>query len=245
MVRAQERLMHFLGIARWHAIAGGCMGGFQALEWLRLFPEKVGRALLAGTSWRTSAHTIARNTVLRQALMNDPHWNRGDYYQGPRPESGPALAATIGVLIWFDPGHVEAKHGRRRLPQPSGARATERFAPEFEVEGFLSKVAAAAPAAFDTNSMLYLTKAMDLFDLTAHGDLESVFQNCRVPTLLVSIDSDWRYPASQGEQLVGHLRNAGCPAEHRVQKSTLGHGAFFLDCAGFSAVVGDYLGSVH
>ncbi len=241
MVRAQHQLMHLLGIQRWHALAGGCMGGFQALEWLRLFPQHVGRALLVGTSWKTSAHTIARNAVLRQALMSDPLWNHGDYYHGPQPQSGPALAATIGTLIWFDPSHLETKHGRKRLPTPPSPQASERFAPQFQIEALIARIAAAAPGAFDSNSMLYLTKAMDLFDLTAHGPMETVFAHCRTPTLLVSIDSDWRYPAAEGGHLVNHLLRAGCPAEHRLLQSPLGHGAFFLDPAAFTAVVGDYL----
>lgn len=229
MVRAQKRLADRLGIARWRCIAGGCMGGAQALEWMRTYPEAVESALLIGTTARTSAHSLAFYEVLRQAVYRDPLWNRGNYYDRGIPMDGLALSTVLGALFWMSPAAMQERFGRRGAASDTAPPPPRQFerAPEFAVEAFLARLASGLTARFDPNSLLYVSKAMSRFDLG--GNLTEALKDVTARTLLLSYDTDWRYPPEQVDELRHALRANGVDVRHEVLRSPYGHGAFLLD----------------
>jgi len=239
MVEAQARLADSLGIECFHTIAGGCMGGFQVLEWLQRHPERLARALVISAGPRVSTHTIALWKVLSDAIRSDPAWNRGDYYGGQGPESGMALAARIGSLFWMS---REAMAKRFALRTVDGKALSYGFTPDFEVEAFLDNVGRGAGQKIDANSLLYLMRAMSYFNLSRGvPDLAGVFAGVCSRTLLVSYASDWRYPPEETEELARAMAAAGVPVAHRVFDSTFGHGAFIYDFEGLGQAIGEFL----
>lgn len=239
MVQSQRRLIRALGIRYLHAAVGGCLGGFQALEWMIRYPDMVSKAVLIGTAARCSAHTIARNALLRTAIMSDPAWRKGAYDIRHPPTRGIGLAAMLGMLIWLDPEIMEARYGRRKLPARPDAGY---FGPEFEIEQFLQRVGKNAMGHMDPNSLLYLTRAMDDFDLAPDGGgLDAVLRPARARTLVVQYDSDWRYPPAEGRRIVEALKSNGRHARIEVLHSRFGHGAFIHDPASLAPLVHEFL----
>ncbi len=240
MVRAQCCLADALGISSFYAIVGGCMGGFNALEWLCAYPHRVQRAVLLSTSPKVSTHTQAIWHVARKAIQLDPHWNNGRYDEGDAPpHAGLALMANIGALFWMSHQTMEKRFDN--LPMHQGKpRYTLR--PDFEVEVFLDKVGIGASNKIDANSFLYLTRAMDYFDLIReHGSLEKALSRVSAKVLSVSYTSDWRYPPEQLEQVHGVLEKMGLDTEHKILESTFGHGAFIYDSKSLCPLLSSFL----
>jgi len=239
MVEAQARLADGLGIECFHTIAGGCMGGFQVLEWLQRHPERLARALVISAGARISTHTIALWKVLSDAIRSDPAWNRGNYYDSQAPESGMALAARIGSLFWMS---REAMAKRFALNTVDGKELSYGFTPDFEIEAFLENVGRGAAGKIDANSLLYLMRAMSYFDLSRGlSDLADAFVGARCRTLLASYASDWRYPSDETDELAQAMAKAGIPVEHRVFNSAFGHGAFIYDFEGLGQAIRSFL----
>jgi homoserine O-acetyltransferase len=238
MVRTQRTLLDVLEIERLHATVGGCLGGFQALEWLRQAPARAGRTAIIGATPRTSAQTIALWTVLRAALRADPAWNGGDYYGKPATE-GVGLAAMIGILFWMNRATFGSRFGLRTAhPGPPHYS----HAPEFDVEVFLDRVRASAHGRLDPNSFITLSRAMDYFDITRdHGALIDVFGGVTAPVLLVSYGSDWRYPPQEVDEIRLALSDAGKTVRHVTLDSQAGHGAFLHDFASLAPVLRTFL----
>src|SRR5712691_7095905 len=166
MVRLQTMLIDHLGIERLLAVAGGSMGGMQALEWAVSYPERVTAAIPIATTARHSPQQIAFNEVGRQAIMADPDWNGGNYYSGRPPGRGLAIARTVGHITYMSDESMREKFGRRmRTPD------------QFEVESYLTYRGYKFVDRYDANSYIYITRAMDSFDLTQHGSLPSLFEN--------------------------------------------------------------------
>ncbi|MGY8997403.1 MAG: homoserine O-acetyltransferase MetX, partial [Alphaproteobacteria bacterium] len=223
MVRAQRQLAQQLGIERFQAAIGGCMGGFQIFEWLRQAPGQIGHAVAISATARTSAHNTALWSVLRRAITSDPNWNNGNYYDGPRPDQGMGLMAAFGALFWMSREGLEQRFGLRR------AADAPRWSldSEFEVEQFLDRIADNAAGSIDPNALLYLTRAIDYFDLTREGDgLEEAFVNVAGPVTLVSYRGDWRYPPEEIEHIREAMINLGVDARHVIVDSEYGHGGF-------------------
>jgi len=234
MVRAQRRLADGLGIARFQAAVGGCMGGFQVLEWLRQAPDRIGHAVAISATARTSAHNTALWSVLRRAIMSDPAWNGGGYHDGPRPDRGMGLMASFGALFWMSRQGLEDRFGMKRV---EGAPAWG-FEPEFEIEQFLDRIAANAAGAIDPNALLYLTRAIDYYDLTSGaGGLEAALSDVCNPVTLVSYSGDWRYPPNEIEEIRTVLVKAGVAVEHHVLESGYGHGGFLKDTASIAPIL--------
>ena len=241
MVQQQHRLMDALGIGRLHATLGGCMGGFQVLEWLCLAPERAGRAVIISATPRVSTHTIALWSVLRAALMSDPAWNGGEYYDGPAPDNGIGLLAAIGALFWMDRYTLAAKFGLRTV---AGAPARPTLAPQFAVEKFLQDVRTSAAGKLDPNTMIYLTRAMDLFDLTRDRPaLADQFARVRDPVLLVSYKHDWRYPPAEMAELEDAFRAAGVVCQHATLPDPAGHGAFLFAFDSLAPILSAFMAS--
>ena len=234
MVRAQRRLARQLGISRFRAVIGGCMGGFQVYEWLRQAPEQVGHGIAISATSRTSAHNTALWSVLRRAITSDPSWDNGDYYDGPRPDRGMGLMATFGALFWMSREGLEQRFGLRRIDDaPQWSLGTE-----FEIEQFLDRIAENAAGSIDPNALLYLTRAIDYFDLTQAGSgLEGVFAGLTGPVTLISYRGDWRYPPDEIEVIREAMAKTGADARHVILDSGYGHGGFLKDTGSIAPIL--------
>ncbi|HSD84932.1 MAG TPA: homoserine O-acetyltransferase, partial [Anaerolineae bacterium] len=228
MVRAQTHLIDHLGIDKLLAAAGGSMGGMQVLEWAATYPDRVRSALPIATTARHSPMLIAFDEVGRQSIYADPNWNHGDYYSGPRPNAGLAVARMIGHITYLSEASMHLKFGRRLQER---ARFGYDFETDFAVEGYLRYKGNRFTERFDANSYLYVTKAMDYFDLSdERGSLIGAFASSPdLIYLVVSFTSDWLYPPYHSKELVSALSAVGSDVSYLNIQSTWGHDAFLLE----------------
>jgi homoserine O-acetyltransferase len=242
-VRAQRHLIDHLGVEKLLAVAGGSMGGMQALQWCAGYPERVRAALPLATTARHSPMLIALSEVGRQAIYADPNWNRGDYYDGPRPNAGLALARMIGHITYLSEESMHHKFGRRLDKR-------ERFGYDFEtdfaIEGYLRYKGSLFTERFDANTYLYVTKALDYFDLAnGHGSLAKAFErSADIKYLVVSFTSDWLYPTYHSKDLVSALTAVGADVTFCNLQSTWGHDAFLLEVDTMTRLISDFLGRI-
>jgi homoserine O-acetyltransferase len=242
MVRAQVRLLDYLGIESLHAVAGGSMGGFQALEWATAYPERVRGAVLLATAARSSPQTMAWNAIGRRAIMSDPRWCNGDYYNGAVPSDGLAVARMIGHITYLSEASLEAKFGRRLQHNETFQYTLDR---EFAIESYLEYQATTFNNRFDANSYLYITKAMDYWDLPGqYGSLEAAFARSYMPFLLISFTSDWLYPTSESVVMADALRNLGRQVTHVELETDAGHDAFLIDYAQQAPIIAEFLDDI-
>ncbi|MGD0500209.1 MAG: homoserine O-acetyltransferase [Bryobacteraceae bacterium] len=241
MVRLQKMLIDRLGIERLLAVSGGSMGGMQALEWTVAYPESVVAAIPIATTTRHSAQQIAFNEVGRQAIMADPDWNQGDYYDRQPPARGLAVARMVGHITFMSDDSMREKFGRRlRGKEDFGYD----FEVDFEVESYLRYRGAQFVGRFDANSYLYITKAMDYFDLAAgRGSLAEAFEPARARFLAISFSSDWLYPSYQSQEMVRALRSRNGDVAYVELQSNYGHDSFLVDVAEQSDLVRGFLAS--
>lgn len=240
-VESQSWLADALAIERFHTIAGGCFGGFQAMEWMARHPARVGGSIIISATPRTSTHNTALWSVLRAAIRSDVNWNGGDYYDGTPPDAGLGLAAQFGSLFWMSREVFEEKFGLRRV---SGDTPDYGFEPEYEVEAFLEGVGRNAAGRIDANALIYLTRAIDYFDMSrGHDSLADAFARYTAPTLLVSYTNDWRYPADDMQEIADALGRNGSPCRHETLDSPAGHGGFLYDTQRLAPVLSDFLTS--
>lgn len=240
MVLVQRKLLDFLGIDRLFAVAGGSMGGMQALQWAVTYPDKVKFVIPIATTAQSTPQQIALNEVRRRAVMSDPKWNDGDYYGGPKPKDGLRLARMIGHITYLSDASMKEKFGRR-LRGSDGLNFD--FDIDFEVESYLHYKGGSFVERFDANSYLYLTKAVDYFDLT-DGDKRSLadaFSNARAKFLVTSITSDWLYPLYQSKEIVKALESNDLDVTYSEITSTYGHDAFFLEPGQLKHMVANFL----
>src|SRR5579885_3580891 len=241
MVRLQKLLIEHLGIERLLAVAGGSMGGMQALEWAVSYPERVVSAIPIATTTRHSAQQIAFNEVGRQAIMADPDWNEGNYYGSKPPARGLAVARMVGHITYMSDDSMREKFGRR-------LRGKENFSfgfdVDFEVESYLRYRGSQFVNRFDANSYLYITKAMDYFDLTAgRGSIAAALDPAQARFLVISFSSDWLYPSYQSQEMVRALRSRNHDVAYVELESNYGHDSFLVDVAEQSALVTGFLSS--
>ena len=218
MVRLQRKLIERLGIDRLLAVSGGSMGAMQALQWAVAYPDAVVSAIpIAGTA-RHSAQQIAFNEVGRQAIMADPDWCNGNYYGGRPPARGLAVARMVGHITYMSDHSMREKFGRRRRDEN-----------QFEVESYLRYRGTQFVDRFDANSYLYITRAMDYFDLAeGHHSLAAAFEPVRARFLVISFSSDWLYPSYQSLEVVKALRGRNCDVAYCELPSNYGHDAFLV-----------------
>ena len=243
IVRAQALLVDHLGIDTLFCVAGGSMGGMQVLQWAARFPERVFAALPIATGARHSAQNIAFHEVGRQAIMADPDWRAGRYLEEKvRPEKGLAVARMAAHITYLSENALQSKFGRKLQDRTS---RTFSFDADFQVESYLRHQGASFVERFDANSYLYMTRAMDYFDLAAEygGQLARAFLNSRTRFCVVSFTSDWLFPTSESRAVV-HALNAGGASVSFVEIETdRGHDAFLLDVPDFIATTRGFLGS--
>jgi len=241
MVRLQKMLIDWFGISRLLAVTGGSMGGMQALEWAVAFPDHVVAAIPIAATVRHSAQQIAFNEVGRQAVMADPDWNGGNYYGKQPPARGLAVARMVGHITYMSDESMREKFGRR-------LRGKENFGfgfdVDFEVESYLRYRGSQFVNRFDANSYLYITKAMDYFDLTAEGgSVASALAGTEARFLVISFSSDWLYPSYQSQEMVRALRAHNRDVAYVELQSNYGHDSFLVDVGEQAEIVRGFLAS--
>lgn len=223
MVRSQALLIDSLGIDRLHAVVGGSMGGMQTMQWAIDYPERVGRYIALATAARHNAQTIAFNDTGRQAIITDPGWQQGNFTADKGPDQGLAVARMMAHITYLSDVGMETKFGRKRR-----ASAKEHFDVEFEVESYLRYQGQSFVSRFDANSYLYLTKALDRFDLHSPESLEDTLSVVTAPGLVVGFTSDWLYPPQGNRELVEALLRLGKDASYAELEMDYGHDSFLV-----------------
>ncbi len=240
MVRSQKLLLDHLGVASVHAVIGGSMGGMTALLFAIEFPAFTRRVLAMATTSRESAQAIAFNEVGRQAIMQDPDWNHGDYPKGGGPRVGLAIARMMAHITYVSDASMDRKFGRRKKNPANGE--AYNFDVQFEVESYLRHQGQAFINRFDANSYLYITRALDQFDLAhAYGSLEAAFAPVQAECLVVGFTSDWLFPPEQNRQIALALLRAGKSASYAELATDLGHDSFLLESEELYALVRAFL----
>jgi homoserine O-acetyltransferase len=241
MVRAQAMLADHLGIAVWNAVVGGSMGGMQVLEWAATYPGRVRSAVIIASAARHSAQNIAFHEVGRQAIMADPKWRGGDYYaDADPPAAGLAVARMAAHITYLSETGLTEKFGRRLQARDAKSFG---FDADFQVESYLRHQGISFVDRFDANSYLYITRAMDYFDLAEEhgGRLGTAFKGTATRFCIVSFDSDWLYPTAESRAIV-HALNAASAAVSFVELSSpFGHDAFLLEVPELDRVVDGFL----
>lgn len=221
MVRAQRQLVEHLGIRRLHSVIGGSMGGMQVLEWAIMYPELVSSIIPISACGRLSAQGIAFNHVQRLAITQDPAWHGGDYHGTGGPQAGLALARMIGTITYKSDQCWNQRFARKRCREDS-----------FAIEEYLARHGQKLVARFDANTYLYLSKAMDLYDVSCgRGEYTEIIQSISCPVLSVGVSSDFLFPVYQQRELVRLLRRAKRPAYYAEIVSDLGHDGFLVETA--------------
>ena len=233
MVQAQNLLIEHLGISKLHAVIGGSTGGMQALAWAVLFPQKVNLVIPMATSYRHSPQNIAFHEVGRQAIMADPNWCEGKYFLEKKyPSSGLAVARMTAHITYLSESALQKKFGRN-LQNKENLSFT--FAQDFKVESYLHHQGQSFVERFDANSYLYVTKAVDYFDLESDfgGKLGSAFldfsKNKNGKFCLISFSDDWLFPPSEAKKLTQALISCGVNVSSITIKSSAGHDSFLLE----------------
>ena len=242
MVRAQVKLIDHLGIDKLLCVAGGSMGGMQVLEWAAHHPARLHAAIPIATTAHHSPMLIAFSEVGRQAIYADPAWNHGDYYDKPaKPDAGLAVARMVGHITYLSEESMHLKFGRRLQGME---KYGYEFQTEFEIESYLKYNGLKFTQRFDANAYLYVTKAMDYFDLTRPtGSLAASFAgSAHIKYLVVSFTSDWLYPSYHSKRLVGALTAAGADVTYLDVKSSWGHDAFLLEVETMTSLIDSFLG---
>ncbi|MGI4732541.1 MAG: homoserine O-acetyltransferase MetX [Janthinobacterium lividum] len=241
MVRAQAMLLDHLGVRTLRAVVGGSMGGMQALSWPATFPDRVEAAVVIASTARHTAQNIAFHEVGRQAIMADPCWRGGDYYaSGEPPAAGLAVARMAAHITYLSEAGLTEKFGRRLQSREAKSFG---FDADFQVESYLRHQGIAFVDRFDANSYLYITRAMDYFDLGEEhgGRLADAFRGARARFCLVSFDTDWLYPTAESRRVVHALNAAGAAVSFVELSSPYGHDAFLLESPELTRVVDGFL----
>jgi len=239
MVKAQEKLISHLGIEKLFAVAGGSMGGMQALQWTIQYPDRVKHALVLASTTRLTAQGIAFNAVGRNAIMSDSNWNGGDYYQKDIPRQGLSIARMVGHITYLSDESMRMKFGRKlQTKEDFSLEHSDQFA----VESYLEYQGNKFVDRFDANSYIYISKAMDYFDLESpHGALHLTFASSQAKYLIISYSSDWLFPTYQSKEMVYALMKAQNEVSFIDLDSPYGHDAFLLESERQGKIIRSYL----
>ena len=240
MVRAHIGLLDMLDIETLHAVVGGSMGGMQALSLAANWPDRARRVLVIASTSRHSAQNIAFHELGRQAIMADPRWQDGSYYGGDGPDNGLAVARMAAHITYLSEEALTGKFGRNLQDREAKSFG---FDADFQVESYLRYQGSGFTRRFDANSYLYITRAMDYFDLAEEhgGKLADAFTGTDARFCLVSFDSDWLYPTSDSRNVVKALNAAGLPVSFVELSAPFGHDSFLLEVPALDHVVEGFL----
>ncbi|KKG10459.1 homoserine O-acetyltransferase [Methanosarcina sp. 2.H.A.1B.4] len=265
MVKAQKKLVEHLGVKQLFAVVGGSMGGMQVLQWTVSYPDMVKKAIAIATTASTTPQQIAFGAIGRKAVTDDPKWNGGNYYGKEIPAQGLALARMIGHITYLSDASMQKKFGRLQWDtDKSGAKAGTKgttgtgdtslselppelshdFTPNFQVESYLNYQGDNFTKRFDANSYLYITKAVDYFDLAKNGSLIEGFSGVTAKCLVISISSDWLYPPYQSQEIVSALTANGVDARYEEIRSQYGHDAFLLEEGQLNYLIRSFLSQI-
>ena len=237
-VTVQKILVDSFGIKNL-IVAGGSMGGMQALEWATAYPDYVSKAVIIASTSRLTAQGIAFNAVGRNAILSDPDFNNGDYYDKTPPEKGLAVARMIGHITYLCEESMHKKFGRRLQDKD---KLDFDFGIDFQVESYLQHQGLTFVERFDANSYLYITKAVDYFDLSAkYGSLEDAFKNANCKFLIISFSTDWLFPTFQSKEITKALVKAGKDVSFCEIDSPCGHDAFLLEFDTQTDIISSFL----
>lgn len=241
MVRAQTHLLDHLGIKKLFAVAGGSMGGMQALQWAVDYPDRVENALVIASTPRSSAQNIAFNEIGRQAIYADPFWNNGNYYGQVRyPDAGLAVARMVGHITYMSEESLEAKFGRRLQRR---SELGYDFNIDFAVESYLRYQGHKFTKRFDANSYLYITKALDYYDVAqGYGSARAALKRATANFLVISFSSDWLYTEAQSRELVTDLEYLGLNVDYQHVEASFGHDSFLVEVDTMNKIVSGFLG---
>lgn len=239
MVNAQKALIDHLGISQLLCVVGGSMGGMQALQWTVSYPDMVRLAIPIATTARLSPQAIAFDAVGRHAIMGDPDWNSGNYYGTPGPAHGLAIARQIGHITYLSDASMHLKFGRDLQDK---SKLDYDFVTEFKVESYLNYRGESFVGRFDANSYLYITKAMDYFDLAQpSGELRKELAKVKASFLVISFSSDWLFPSYMSKEIVSALRRNNVDVSYAEIQSDYGHDAFLLEVESLTRLVTNFL----
>lgn len=237
MVNVQKMLVDHLDIKQLFAVIGGSMGGMQVLQWCISYPDTVRMAIPIATSAYSSPQQIAFNEVGRQAIISDPKWKDGTYYSLEFPDEGLALARMIAHITYLSNESMYEKFGRRLQDKDE---YSFDFSTDFQVESYLHYQGSSFTKRFDANTYLYITKAIDYFDLTENGSLADAFKNIKTKFLIISVDSDWLYPPSQNKEILMALSTNDVDVSYIEIKSSYGHDAFLIEGGQLNYIIGNF-----
>lgn len=241
MVNAQKKLIDHLGINQLFAVVGGSMGGMQVLQWCVSYQDMVRLAIPIATAAHSSPQQIAFNEVGRQAIISDPKWNSGSYYLEEEPKDGLSLARMIGHITYLSNESMYQKFGRRLQDKE---KYSFDFSLDFQVESYLHYQGESFVKRFDANSYLYITKAMDYFDLTKNNSLSEGFEDVNAKFLVISVDSDWLYSPAQSKEIVMALTANNIDVSYHELKSPYGHDAFLLEEGQLNYIISGFLSDI-
>lgn len=239
MVDVQKALVDSFDISQLYAIIGGSMGGMQVLQWVVSYPEMMKKAVPIATTARSSPQQIAFNEVGRQAIFSDPDWNEGDYYNsGKIPKNGLSLARMIAHITYLSDESMYLKFGRNLQDKDE---ISYDFSMDFQVESYLHHQGESFVKRFDANSYLYITKAVDLFDLAIDNSIIDGFKDVKSKIEVISVNSDWLYPTEQSTEIVAALNANDVAVSFSEIKSNYGHDAFLLEKGQLSYLLSKFL----
>ena len=238
MVHAQKKLMDHLKIKKWLCVAGGSMGGMQVLRWALLYPDCLVSAIPIATSSRISPQSIAFNWVGREAIMSDPAWNNGNYEE--QPDKGLAIARMLAHITYLSEESMRRKFGRK-------LQFSFDFDKDFSVESYLEHQGMRFVERFDANSYLYITRAIDYFDVTdkTGGDMAKGLEKMKCKCLVVSFTSDWLFPPEQSREMVRGMLKNGLDVSYCNIESSYGHDAFLLEDDTLGRLVSNFLSNLE
>jgi homoserine O-acetyltransferase len=242
MVRAQAMLLDHLGVGVLHAVVGGSMDGMQALSCPATFPDRVKACVVIASTARHTAQNIAFHEVGRQAVMADPNWRGGEYHDDAAPTAGLAVARMAAHITYLSEAGLTEKFGRRLQARDAKSFG---FDADFQVESYLRYQGSSFVERFDANSYLYLTRAMDYFDIAADhdGKLAEAFRDTKTRFCLMSFTSDWLFPTAESRDVVHALNAGGVRVSFAEIETDKGHDAFLLDVPEFLDIADAFLNS--
>lgn len=239
MVNAQKKLIDSLGIKQMACVVGGSMGGMQALQWSVSYPDMARLVIPIATTARLSAQSIAFDAVGRQAIMADPNWKNGNYYGKRIPARGLGIARMIAHITYLSDKSMHRKFGRDLQDK---LEPDYDFVTEFQVESYLNHMGDEFVKRFDANSYLYITKAMDYFDLSQpSGDLRRELAKAKAAFLVISFSSDWLFPSYMSKEIVSALRRNNIDVSYAEIQSDKGHDGFLLETEALSRLITNFL----
>ncbi|QDU81020.1 Homoserine O-acetyltransferase [Polystyrenella longa] len=245
IVRVHHELLRTLGIDRVLAVVGGSLGGMQALEWAASYPNDVGAVIAIASAANVSAQSIAFNTVGRRAILADPQFQEGRFYGDQGPRYGLALARMLAHITYLSEASIEMKFGRR-LQDTEKLTYNLLKETEFQIESYLHYQGRRFVERFDANSYLYLTKAMDYFNITeSYGSLSDAWKDSTARFLIASYDTDWLFTTSQSKEIVTALNQTARHVSYIEFQSPYGHDSFLIECEQLAAAVRPFLAQTY